>query len=97
MLTRKVEINGRSYVLGEATAGVAEEAQEGASAPGVTVKEALAISRRLIAHCLNRGGYSISADELRDQFSITEIYFLLRHAKEISGLRDVPEGEVLGP
>jgi len=97
MLLRQLEIDGKKYTLGEATSGAVEEAQDVLGTEGTSEKEKIAAMRRFISHCLTRGGLPIDADALAQQFTVTEIAFLFRNATQVSGLRDVPQGEVLRP
>jgi hypothetical protein len=98
MLRKQVEIEGERFTLGEATAGAVEECQEVLREDSAASdSEKVAAMRRFLAHSLNRGGFTIAADAVRDRFSMTEIAFLFQHASRVSGLREVPAGEVLGP
>ena len=95
MLTKQIEINGERLTLGEALAGEVEDVQELQGT--ATEREKVDAMRRFISHCLNRGGFSVSAEELRSRFTLTETAFLFRHAIQVSGLRELPEGEALRP
>jgi hypothetical protein len=96
VLRKTVEIEGKSYTLGEATAGVIEDAQDrGASV--TDEKEALRIQRSVIAHCLNRGGFSITADELPQAFAYSELKMFWEAVAELAGVKLVPKGEAPSP
>lgn len=100
MLRKQVEIEGKSYTLGEATAGVLEDAQDAEVAmlgQPDEKRQKLALMRRVIAHCLSRGGFSVSAEELAQQFSYTELAALWSAAMEVSGVLVAKEGEAPGP
>lgn len=74
-----------------------EEVQERLQAAGASEADKVAAMREFIAHVSRRGGGTLEASELPRQFTQTGIAFLFRHAIEISGLRALPEGEVLRP
>ncbi len=101
MLRKKVEIEGKSFTLGEATAGVLEDAQDAEAAMKGTPtdkRDKLALMRRVIAHCLCQGGFSISAEELAQRFTYSELAELWFAAMEVSGVvLQVKEGEAPGP
>ncbi|MEI7706121.1 MAG: hypothetical protein WCK73_16165 [Deltaproteobacteria bacterium] len=99
MYRKQVEIDGKKFTLGEAVAGEVEECQDAlaASQEAGDVKMATAAMRRFVAHCLSRGGFSISATDIPSQFSLTEEAFLFERAMDASRVRERPKGEVLGP
>jgi hypothetical protein len=54
--------------------------------------------RRVIAHCLCQGGFSVNAQELAQQFTYSELAELWFSAMEVSGVvLQVKEGEAPGP
>ena len=99
MFRKQVEIDGKKYTLGEAVSGEVEECQEAlqASQASGDARMGTAAMRRFTAHCLCRGGFSISAADLPAQFSMTEEAFLFERAMDASRVRERPKGEVLGP
>lgn len=97
MIRKTVEINGTKYTLGESQSGEMEDCQDTLANPALDNRTKTAAMRRFIVHCLNRGGNTTTAEALAVDFTTTESAFLFQHAMALSGLREVPKGEVMGP
>ena len=97
MVRKQVEVDGKKLTLGEASSGEFEDCQETLANEALDGRAKTAAARRFIVHCLNRGGFSTTVEQVAAEFTTTETFFLLQHGMALSGLREVPKGEVLGP